>query len=268
MNTNSSSITNSQTENLSSDIDTDSNYDSLSAPGLDRFLTQLPQSALDNLMSAINIPKPTYNSGRITRRLRKDEDSLRQFTSITETNHIDVPSEYLSRKYSSNMTLDDKVHVFIPLLHVLPDSQILHAQLHTNADRHTLHKHEIIITKYELGYTFDEYGQAISLGKEQLERNHKIENVETINENNENVTQQTGIMTSGKGATKRSVSETKKKFVAAQQGWKCGKCNNQLTAWFEVDHKVRLEYGGSNEVGNLVALCRECHGEKTTRENL
>ena len=87
-------------------------------------------------------------------------------------------------------------------------------------------------------------------------------------ENNENVTQQARIMTSGKGATKRSVSETKKKFVAAQQGWKCGKCNNQLTAWFEVDHKVRLEYGGSNEVVNLVALCRECHGEKTTMENL
>lgn len=76
------------------------------------------------------------------------------------------------------------------------------------------------------------------------------------------------ILSSGKTSTKRSVSETKKKFVASQQNWKCGNCNNQLNAWFEVDHKVRLEYGGSNEVGNLVALCRECHGEKTTRENL
>lgn len=76
------------------------------------------------------------------------------------------------------------------------------------------------------------------------------------------------ILSSGKTTTKRSVSETKKKFVASQQNWKCGNCNNQLNAWFEVDHKVRLEYGGSNEVGNLVALCRECHGEKTTRENL
>jgi hypothetical protein len=80
--------------------------------------------------------------------------------------------------------------------------------------------------------------------------------------------QQKRMMTSGKTGTKRSVSETKKKFVASQQGWKCGKCDNQLTAWFEVDHKVRLEYGGSNEVNNLVALCRECHGEKTTMENL
>lgn len=76
------------------------------------------------------------------------------------------------------------------------------------------------------------------------------------------------IMNSGKKATKRSVSETKKKFVAWNQNWKCGKCGNQLNAWFEVDHKVRLEHGGTNHVDNLVALCRECHGHKTAVENL
>lgn len=67
---------------------------------------------------------------------------------------------------------------------------------------------------------------------------------------------------------KRSVSETKKKYVASMQGWKCGHCGKQLNAWFEVDHKIRLDNGGSNEVQNLVALCRECHGEKTARENM
>ena len=45
-------------------------------------------------------------------------------------------------------------------------------------------------------------------------------------------------------------------------------CQEQLNAWFEVDHVIRLEYGGSNHVDNLVALCRECHGKKTTIENL
>jgi len=72
----------------------------------------------------------------------------------------------------------------------------------------------------------------------------------------------------GKKATKRSVSETKKKFVAAKQNWRCQKCTKQLPAWFEVDHVVRLEHGGSNHVDNLVALCRDCHGEKTAIENL
>jgi 5-methylcytosine-specific restriction endonuclease McrA len=83
------------------------------------------------------------------------------------------------------------------------------------------------------------------------------------------------IMTSGENPSgsqgqkvKRSVSETKKKFVASRQGWKCGDCQDQLNAWFEVDHKIRLEHGGSNHVDNLVALCRDCHGKKTTIENL
>jgi hypothetical protein len=79
------------------------------------------------------------------------------------------------------------------------------------------------------------------------------------------------ILASGKQPTnskKRSVSETKKKFVASKQNWCCGNCSKQLNAWFEVDHKLRLEHGGSNEVNNLVALCRECHGEKTAMENL
>jgi hypothetical protein len=67
---------------------------------------------------------------------------------------------------------------------------------------------------------------------------------------------------------KRSVSETKKKFVASQQGWKCNECKEQLNAWFEVDHVIRLEYGGGNGLDNLVALCRECHGRKTAMENM
>ena len=76
------------------------------------------------------------------------------------------------------------------------------------------------------------------------------------------------MMESGKTGTKRCVSETKKKFVASQQSWKCGHCQKQLPAWFEVDHKIRLEHGGSNHVDNLVALCRDCHGRKTAMENL
>jgi 5-methylcytosine-specific restriction endonuclease McrA len=76
------------------------------------------------------------------------------------------------------------------------------------------------------------------------------------------------LQLSGQKATKRSVSETKKKYVASIQDWKCGHCNNKLTHTFEVDHKVRLEHGGGNDPSNLVALCRECHGQKTASENM
>ena len=79
---------------------------------------------------------------------------------------------------------------------------------------------------------------------------------------------QNKVLSSGKSSTKRCVSETKKKFVAAQQGWKCNHCTRQLPAWYEVDHVVRLEHGGTNHIDNLVALCRDCHGKKTAIENL
>jgi CO dehydrogenase/acetyl-CoA synthase alpha subunit len=76
------------------------------------------------------------------------------------------------------------------------------------------------------------------------------------------------MMMSGRGTTKRSVSETKKKFVAANQNWLCGDCKRQLPAWFEVDHVIALHNGGSNEVSNLVALCRDCHGKKTAMDHI
>jgi hypothetical protein len=76
------------------------------------------------------------------------------------------------------------------------------------------------------------------------------------------------MLHSGKHGTKRSVSETKKKYVAAQQEWKCGHCQSQLDHTFEIDHKMRLEYGGGNDVQNLIALCRNCHGKKTASENM
>jgi 5-methylcytosine-specific restriction protein A len=66
----------------------------------------------------------------------------------------------------------------------------------------------------------------------------------------------------------RSVSEARKKAVAATQGWKCSACNNVLSATYEVDHIIELQDGGSNEVENLTAMCRNCHGDKTLRERL
>jgi hypothetical protein len=67
---------------------------------------------------------------------------------------------------------------------------------------------------------------------------------------------------------KRSVSETKKKYVSAQQGWKCGHCHQQLSATFEVDHKIPLYKGGSNDVSNLVSLCANCHRNKTAMDRM
>jgi 5-methylcytosine-specific restriction endonuclease McrA len=87
------------------------------------------------------------------------------------------------------------------------------------------------------------------------------------NNNNQITPQFKRMMNSGYN-NKRSVSESKKKYVASNQNWRCNNCSQQLTASYEVDHRIRLDQGGSNHVDNLVALCRNCHGEKTTVENL
>jgi 5-methylcytosine-specific restriction endonuclease McrA len=93
--------------------------------------------------------------------------------------------------------------------------------------------------------------------------------MENINElNPSKISMERRMLNSGKNATKRSVSETKKKYVASQQDWKCGHCKSQLDHTFEIDHRIRLEYGGGNDVQNLIALCRNCHGIKTASENM
>lgn len=108
----------------------------------------------------------------------------------------------------------------------------------------------------------------LSMSKNYVGHHHSVEGMSNGILGNETSPQQKRMLHSGKQGTKRSVSETKKKFVAAEQGWKCGGCKRQLPAWFEVDHKMRLDQGGSNHVDNLVALCRDCHGRKTACENL
>ena len=86
------------------------------------------------------------------------------------------------------------------------------------------------------------------------------------------------LLTSGRGPAstkekekekeKRNVTGLMKKKVAADQAWKCGNCKATLDATYEVDHKIALYKGGSNEMSNLVALCPQCHRTKTVDERL
>jgi hypothetical protein len=74
----------------------------------------------------------------------------------------------------------------------------------------------------------------------------------------------------GTGGTreKRNVTGLMKKKVAAGQQWKCGNCSATLDETYEVDHRVALFNGGSNDPSNLVALCPHCHRKKTVDERL
>ena len=64
----------------------------------------------------------------------------------------------------------------------------------------------------------------------------------------------------------RRVSESTKKKVASSQSWMCAECDTLLPACYEVDHIVPLWKQGTNEVSNLRALCRNCHGCKTQND--
>jgi len=66
----------------------------------------------------------------------------------------------------------------------------------------------------------------------------------------------------------RKVSDQLKKIVASQQRWNCKKCKNILDATYEIDHIIALEDGGNNDIQNLQALCRNCHGRKTMEDNI
>jgi hypothetical protein len=66
---------------------------------------------------------------------------------------------------------------------------------------------------------------------------------------------------------KRNVTSLTKKMVASNQEWKCGTCGQILDFTYEIDHHIPLFKGGSNDVSNLIALCRNCHGKKTLLEN-
>lgn len=63
------------------------------------------------------------------------------------------------------------------------------------------------------------------------------------------------------------LSQNVKKFVAANQKWSCNHCQHILDASYEIDHIIPVYQGGTNDIGNLQALCRNCHGKKTLNDN-
>ena len=67
---------------------------------------------------------------------------------------------------------------------------------------------------------------------------------------------------------KRNLNETTKKVVASNQKWTCNMCYKMLDASYEIDHTIPLYKGGTNNVENLQALCRNCHGLKTINDKL
>jgi 5-methylcytosine-specific restriction endonuclease McrA len=65
---------------------------------------------------------------------------------------------------------------------------------------------------------------------------------------------------------KKINKELRNQIINKQQN-KCGECKTALSSYFELDHIIGLQFGGTDEESNLSALCRECHGIKSITEN-
>ena len=67
--------------------------------------------------------------------------------------------------------------------------------------------------------------------------------------------------------TRRGINKHIRKEVITEQNDKCNTCNKQLTEYnVNIDHKIGVQFGGTNDLDNLQALCVECHNEKTIKE--
>ena len=58
-----------------------------------------------------------------------------------------------------------------------------------------------------------------------------------------------------------------RQHVVNKQENACGMCKLVLTPYFEIDHIIGLQFGGTDDEANLMALCRDCHAKKSIKEN-
>jgi 5-methylcytosine-specific restriction endonuclease McrA len=65
---------------------------------------------------------------------------------------------------------------------------------------------------------------------------------------------------------KKINKDTRKRIVDNQENT-CGECKLVLSPYFELDHVIGLQFGGTDDESNLMALCRECHAIKSIKEN-
>jgi 5-methylcytosine-specific restriction protein A len=66
---------------------------------------------------------------------------------------------------------------------------------------------------------------------------------------------------------RRGMNKHVRNEVICKQNSKCNTCTKSLTEYnTNIDHKIGVQFGGTNDMDNLQALCVECHSEKTIKE--
>ena len=66
---------------------------------------------------------------------------------------------------------------------------------------------------------------------------------------------------------RRGINKHVRNEVICKQNRQCNACTKPLTEYnTNIDHKIGVQFGGTNDMDNLQALCVECHSEKTIKE--
>ncbi len=57
--------------------------------------------------------------------------------------------------------------------------------------------------------------------------------------------------------------------IFALAGGQCAQCTRKIMAGedWDLDHRLALELGGDNSIGNMQVLCSWCHVEKTAEDH-
>ena len=66
---------------------------------------------------------------------------------------------------------------------------------------------------------------------------------------------------------RRKLNKNIRNEIRNNQNNKCNDCNNSLSQYYNIDHIIGLQYGGTDNFDNLQALCCECHAKKSLIEN-
>jgi 5-methylcytosine-specific restriction protein A len=66
---------------------------------------------------------------------------------------------------------------------------------------------------------------------------------------------------------RKKINKEVRRLVADKQQNTCGECKLLLTPYFQIDHIIGLQFGGTDDESNLMALCCECHAIKSIGEN-
>jgi 5-methylcytosine-specific restriction endonuclease McrA len=66
---------------------------------------------------------------------------------------------------------------------------------------------------------------------------------------------------------RKKISKEVRHQIVEKQGKICGECKLSLTPYFQIDHMIGLQFGGTDHESNLMALCCECHAMKSFAEN-